>query len=57
VEFTLRYVVSYKTRRKAKDELFLQAVENSAGKIQSASATFQLVEGSALKVQLEEKQP
>lgn len=59
VEFTLRYVVSYKTRRRAKDELFLkilEAVEQSEGKISFASATFQLVEGSALNVRLDKQQ-
>ncbi|MDO9001281.1 MAG: mechanosensitive ion channel [Bacteroidota bacterium] len=47
VEFTLRYVVSYKKRRVTKTELFtkiLKAVEATNGEIKFASATFQIVE-------------
>jgi small-conductance mechanosensitive channel len=47
VEFTLRYVVSYKKRRITKTELFtriLKEVEGTKGEIKFASATFQLVE-------------
>lgn len=46
VEFTLRFVVSYKKRRATKTELFtkiLQEIEATNGEIKFASATFQLV--------------
>ncbi len=46
VEYTLRYVVSYKKRRATKTELFtkiLNEVEATNGEIKFASATFQLV--------------
>ncbi|WP_181954042.1 mechanosensitive ion channel family protein [Flavobacterium cellulosilyticum] len=46
VEFTLRYVVSYKKRRATKTELFtkiLQEIEATNGEIKFASATFELV--------------
>lgn len=55
VEFTLRYVVDYKKRRATKTELFtkiLKEVDATNGEIKFASATFQLVEGSELKVNL-----
>ncbi len=53
VEYTLRYVVSYKRRRLTKTELFtkiLTDIEATNGEIKFASATFQLVEGSEIKV-------
>ena len=56
VEFTLRYVVDYKKRRATKTALFkkiLKEVEGTNGEIKFASATFQLVEGSELKVKLD----
>lgn len=55
VEFTLRYVVSYKTRRSTKDALYsrlLPAIEASNGKVKLASATFHLVEAPVLNVNL-----
>jgi len=55
VEFTLRYVVSYKKRRATKTELFtkiLKAIESTNGEIKFASATFQLVEAPEFKVTL-----
>ncbi|MEO7210744.1 MAG: mechanosensitive ion channel family protein [Chitinophagaceae bacterium] len=58
VEFTLRYVVTYNKRRVTKTELFtniLKAVDASDGKIKFASATFQLVEPSSLKVNINTK--
>jgi len=57
VEFTLRYVVSYKKRRAAKTELFtqiLKKVEASNGEIKFASATFELVETPEFKVKISE---
>jgi len=56
VEYTLRYVVSYKRRRATKTELFskiLKEVEASNGKLKFASATFQLVEAPELKIKME----
>lgn len=55
VEFTLRYVVSYKKRRATKTELFtqiLKKVEATNGQIKFASATFQLVESPEIKVKM-----
>jgi small-conductance mechanosensitive channel len=56
VEYTLRYVVDYKQRRATKTELFtkiLTAVEATKGEIKFASATFQLVEGSEMKIKMD----
>lgn len=56
VEYTLRYVVNYKKRRATKTALFkkiLKEVEATNGEIKFASATFQLVEGSEIKVKRE----
>ncbi len=58
VEFTLRYVVEYKKRRTAKDQLFtriLEEVDNSQGKVQFASATFELVQLPAIDVNIKQK--
>ncbi len=55
VEYTLRYVVSYKKRRATKTELFtqiLKRIEASNGQIKFASATFQLVEAPDFKVEV-----
>lgn len=55
VEFTLRYVVSYKKRRITKTELFskiLTAVEATGGEIKFASATFDVVGVPEIKVSL-----
>ncbi|MCF8367538.1 MAG: mechanosensitive ion channel family protein [Bacteroidales bacterium] len=57
VEYTIRYVVNYKRRRITKDKLFskiLSAVESVNSGIKFASATFQLVEGSEIKVAVKE---
>lgn len=53
VEFTLRYVVSYKKRRFTKTSLFkkiLQRVEASNGAIRFASATFEIVGAPPISV-------
>lgn len=53
VEYTLRYVADYKKRRATKTQLFkkiLTDIEATNGQIKLASATFQLVEGSEIKV-------
>lgn len=55
VEFTLRFVVSYKKRRATKTELFtriLQEIEATNGEVKFASATFQLVDGADFNVNL-----
>jgi len=55
VEFTLRYVVSYKKRRFTKTQLFtkiLKSVEATKGEIKFASATFQLVEAPEISVKV-----
>lgn len=55
VQFTLRYVVSYKKRRATKTLLFtkiLHQVEATGGEIKFASATFQLVEAPEIKVSI-----
>jgi small-conductance mechanosensitive channel len=55
IEFTIRYVVDYKSRRTSKDKLFmriLEEVDKNSEKIGLASATFQLVEAPTLNVSL-----
>jgi small-conductance mechanosensitive channel len=55
IEFTLRYVVSYKKRRATKTALFtniLEKIESSNGAVKFASATFQLVEAPDFKVNI-----
>lgn len=55
VEFTLRYVVSYKKRRATKTALFtniLKQIEATNGEIKFASATFHLVEAPEIKVNI-----
>jgi hypothetical protein len=55
IEFTVRYVVDHKARRLTKDRLFsriLEEVDGSAGKIQLASATFEVVAAPALDVRV-----
>ena len=57
VEYTLRYVVKYNKRRATKTALFtkiLKEVEATKGEIKFASATFQLVQGSELKVNVQQ---
>lgn len=57
VEYTLRYVVSYKTRRVTKTELFskiLKEIDSTNGEIKFASATFQLVQMPELKVNIKQ---
>lgn len=60
IEFTLRYVVGYRLRRNIKDKLFssiLAGFEETHGKVQIASASFQLTEIPPLSLHLERKQP
>ena len=58
VEFTLRYVVTYKKRRATKTQLFtqiLKKIDSTQGKIKFASATFHLVEAPEFHVKLNHK--
>lgn len=55
IEFTVRYVVDYRKRRWMKDHLFtriLEEIDKSENQIRLASATFELVPGSVLDVNL-----
>lgn len=55
IEFTVRYVVDVKLRRRTKDRLFtriLEEIEASNGQFAIASATFQLVEAPTLDVRM-----
>ena len=55
VEYTLRYVVSYKSRRATKTALFtkiLTDIEATNGKVKFASATFHLVEAPEINVRI-----
>lgn len=57
IEFTLRYVVSFKKRRSTKDKLytrFLEEVDKSGGKIQMASQTSEIVAFPRLSIHTEE---
>lgn len=57
VEFTLRYTVDYKLRRSTKDLLFariLEEIDQTEGKVQFASATFDVVELPTLDVSLKQ---
>lgn len=58
VEFTLRYVVDYKSRRSTKDILFtkiLEEIERHPEKTGLASATFELVNAPAVDVNVRKK--
>jgi len=53
MEYTLRYVVDYRRRRLTKDALFnriMDLVDASEGKVQLASATFELVAAPPIRV-------
>jgi small-conductance mechanosensitive channel len=55
IEFTVRYVVDFKFRRRTKDRLFtriLEEVDASDGRFGLASATFQLVEAPTIDVRM-----
>lgn len=59
MEFTVRYVVSFKKRRGTKDALFtriLDEFEKTDGKVEFASATFHLVETPIIDVRLSNSQ-
>lgn len=53
IEFTLRYVVDYKRRRGTKDALFTRILDKFAasdGKVEFASATFELVSAPPVEI-------
>jgi small-conductance mechanosensitive channel len=55
LEFTLRYIVDYKKRRAAKDQLFEQLItkiEKTDGKVAIASTTLQLVDLPVVKLDI-----
>lgn len=55
IEFTIRYVTSYKLRRSTKDSLFSRILEEfdaTDGKVSLASSTFHLVEAPVLNVRM-----
>lgn len=55
VEFTVRYIVSYKKRRMTKNELFiaiLNEVEATNGKVRFGSATFEMVGMPELQIKM-----
>jgi small-conductance mechanosensitive channel len=58
--FTGRYVVNYKQRRSTKDALFtriVELVEQTAGKVELASATFHLVDAPKLTIEMQGATP
>ena len=58
LEFTLRYVVDYRRRRRVKDRLFsriLEEVDQSNNRIRLASATFELSNIPRLDVTFSDK--
>jgi small-conductance mechanosensitive channel len=60
IEFTVRYVVDYRKRRWMKDHLFtriLEEVDKSDNQIRLASATFEVVTGSTLDINLSRAKP
>jgi small-conductance mechanosensitive channel len=60
MEFTVRYLIHYKRRRTLQDEAFtriLHEVDATNGRVGLASATFQLVSPSALRVDLNTPRP
>ena len=57
IEFTLRFVVDYKVRRKIKDRLFtriLEEIDKTKGQVAMASATFEIVGAPPLDVRVGE---
>ena len=58
LEFTLRYIVDFKMRRRTKDKLFmrfLEKIQNSNERVKMASATVQLVEPNTFNITLNDK--
>lgn len=55
VEFTIRYITDYKTRRGTKDKIFsqiLKEVEGTNDRIKFASATFELADAKELNIRV-----
>lgn len=60
LEYTVRYVVDYRSRRATKSDLFEQimnAVDASDGRVQMASATFELVAAPPFRATLVRERP
>ena len=60
IEFTVRYIVDYKKRRTAKDELFrriLEEIDKSGGRIRIATASMELSSSPVFDVRLNESAP
>lgn len=60
IEFTLRYVVNYKSRRGTRDRIFgrlLDEIDATQGRVALASATFHLVEAPVFDVRLRGPEP
>jgi len=60
IEFTIRYVVDYKTRRLIKDQLFTRILDEFARteqRVNIASTTIQLTEAPTLNVKLDNNRP
>lgn len=60
IEFTVRFVVSYKIRRGKKDELYTRILDDflkTDGKVAFASTTVHLVEVPPLKVDWGDRNP
>jgi small-conductance mechanosensitive channel len=58
IEYTVRYVVDYRTRRKTKDQIFeriLDEFDRSEGRVAIASTTVQLVDLPQLDIRLGER--
>ena len=58
LEFTVRYITDFKTRRVTKDALFtriLDEFEKAGDRVSLASATFELVDAPAINVQLSDR--
>lgn len=58
LEFSLRYVVDFRSRRITKDKLFtyiLNEINKTDGKVQFASATFELVAATSLNVKVKQE--
>jgi small-conductance mechanosensitive channel len=55
VEFTVRYIVDYKQRRRLKDRIFsriLEEFDKTGGRVAIASSTFQLVDPPKFEIKL-----
>lgn len=59
IEFTVRYIVGFRLRRLTKDHLFrsiLNEFDKTEGRVELASATFQITDIPAINVQIKQAQ-